>query len=65
MASLHLVFAVWEYVEDGTWVASLVWALLLGVIAVDARRIEHLAQRYPDLYLSKRLRGEHLTTRRR
>ena len=65
MATLHLFFGVWELVEDGTWIASFVWALILGIIAVDARRIERLAQRYPDLYLSKRLRGKHLTTRGR
>ncbi len=65
MATLHLFFGVWEFLEDGTWQASLVWALILVVIGVDALRIERLARRYPDLYLARRLRDEHLTTRKR
>ena len=56
---------MWEFAQDGSWQGNLIWGLLLVMVAVDASRIERLARRHPDLYLSKRLRGEHLTTRAR
>lgn len=61
LAGLQTLYAVWGFYEEGPFIFSAVWAAVLWVLAVIAAQVTRLAKQYPDLYLSRRMRGEHLT----
>ncbi|GEM_PF-4714835 len=58
---LHLTEVAGQVYEGGPWFVSACWAVWFVVIATDAWKLESEAKDYPDLFLSKRLRNEHLT----
>ncbi len=60
LASLKTLDAILSFMSDGPWVVSLAFALFLWAIVVSAARVTRLAKEHPDLYLSRRMRGEHL-----
>lgn len=59
LAGLQTLTAIWAYLEGGVYLAPAVWAVLLWFLSVDAALVTRLARQYPDLYLSRRMRGEH------
>lgn len=61
MAGLRTLDAMWSYSEGETWIGSAVWASLYWMLTIDAASLARLAKEFPELYLSRRLRGEHLS----
>ena len=61
LAALKTLDTVWEFIDSGPWIVTAVWAALLWWLAVDAAQLSRLAKEHPDLYLARRMRGEHIT----
>ena len=65
LAAIQTLSVIWQYVDESPWIPSLIWAVLLWWLVVDAAYITQLAKDHPDLYLSRRMRGEHITHKRK
>jgi len=61
LAGLQTLSAVWSFYDEGPFVFGAIWAAFLWMLAGLAAQVTRLAKQYPDLYLSRRMRGEHLT----
>ncbi len=57
MVTLEWLLAIQDG-ESGNW--SLIQVLLLLSVTIQAHRLRSLARKYPDLYVARRMRGEHL-----
>jgi len=63
LASLQTLSAILAVIQGTNWIGSAVWAFALWGLSADAAQVARLARQYPDLYLSKRMRGEHLSSK--
>jgi hypothetical protein len=64
LAGFETLEAIWNFSNSEGWLFSAIWAAVLWILAVDAAQITRLSKQYPDLYHSRRLRGEHLKASR-
>ena len=63
LAALQTLFAILALVAGERWIPIAAWAAGLWLLSLDAAQVTRLARQYPDLYLSRRMRGEHLTSK--
>ncbi len=63
LASVQTLSAILALIQGTNWIGSAVWAFLLWGLSTDAAQVARLARQYPDLYLSRRMRGEHLSAK--
>ncbi len=54
----NLAYALWE---GELWIIEAIWTVVYGYIAISAARLSRLAKQYPDLYFSRKMRGEEVS----
>ncbi len=60
LASFQTLSALWGFLDGDASYVSAGYCALLWMLTVDAAHATRLAKQFPDLYLAKRMRGEHL-----
>jgi len=60
LAGLQTLSAIWSWYDGSHPWGPAIYAIILWLLAADAAQVTRLAKQYPDLYLARKMRGEHL-----